>query len=114
MTDTIFAKIIARQIPADIVYEDDQVLAFKDIQPQAPIHILIVPKRAIATINDLQAEDAELVGRMFLAAKHIAADLGIAENGYRTVMNCNEAGGQLVFHLHLHLLAGRLMGWPPG
>ena len=114
MSDTIFSKIIAREIPADIVYETDQVLAFKDINPQAPVHVLIVPKKPIATINDLEAADAELVGQLFLAAQQIAADLGVAESGYRTVMNCNQDGGQDVFQLHLHLLAGRLMGWPPG
>lgn len=114
MNETIFSKIINREIPADIVYETDQVLAFRDINPQAPIHVLIIPKQAISTINDLTSEHAELVGQLFLAAKQIAQDLGVAEAGYRTVMNCNKEGGQDVFHLHLHLLAGRQMGWPPG
>ena len=114
MSDTIFGKIIRKEIPVTPVYEDEYVLAFNDIQPQAPVHILIIPKQSIATINDLQPSDAELVGRMFLAAQHIAKSQGFAEAGYRTVMNCNADGGQVVFHLHLHLLAGREMGWPPG
>jgi histidine triad (HIT) family protein len=114
MSTTVFGKIIAGEIPADIVYDDEQVLAFRDINPQAPIHILIVPKKPIATINDLTPGDAELIGRLFLAAKQIAADLGVAESGYRTVMNCNRDGGQDVFHIHLHFLAGRALGWPPG
>ena len=114
MSETVFSKIIDRKIPADIVYETDQVLAFKDINPQAPVHVLIVPKQPIATINDLDAADAELIGQLFLAAKQIAYDLGVAESGYRTVLNCNRDGGQDVFHIHLHLLAGRRLGWPPG
>ena len=114
MSETIFSKIIAREIPADIVYETDEVLAFRDINPQAPVHVLIIPKRPIATLNDLEAGDAELVGKLFLAAKQVAAELGVADAGYRTVLNCNRDGGQDVFHVHLHLLAGRRMGWPPG
>ncbi|MCB1807196.1 MAG: histidine triad nucleotide-binding protein [Candidatus Competibacteraceae bacterium] len=114
MSETIFSKIIAREIPADIVFENDQVLAFRDINPQAPVHVLIIPKKPIATLNELADADAELVGQLFLAAKQIAADMGVAEAGYRTVMNCNRDGGQDVFHIHLHLLAGRQMGWPPG
>jgi histidine triad (HIT) family protein len=114
MSDTIFSKIIAGEIPADIVYDDDRVLAFRDINPQAPVHVLIIPKKAIPTINDLTPQDSELIGHMFQAARRIAADLGVAGSGYRTVMNCNEDGGQDVFHIHLHLLAGRRMGWPPG
>lgn len=114
MSETIFSKIIAREIPADIVYETEQVLAFRDINPQAPIHILIIPKRPIATINDLVPDDALLVGQLYLAAQQIAAAEGVAEAGYRTVMNCNSEGGQDVFHIHLHFLAGRQMGWPPG
>ena len=89
-------------------------MAFKDINPQAPIHILIIPKKHIPTINDLSPEDAELVGKMVLLAKKLAADQGIAERGYRLVFNCNREGGQMVFHIHLHLLGGRAMGWPPG
>ena len=114
MSETIFSKIIAREIPADIVFENDQVLAFRDINPQAPVHVLIIPKKPNATLNELADADAELVGQLFLAAKQIAADMGVAEAGYRTVMNCNRDGGQDVFHIHLHLLAGRQMGWPPG
>lgn len=114
MSDTLFSKIINREIPADIVYEDDDVLAFRDINPQAPVHVLVVPRRPIATINDLAPGDAELVGKMFLAAKQIAEAEGIAERGYRTVMNCNPEAGQSVFHIHLHVLGGRAMAWPPG
>jgi histidine triad (HIT) family protein len=114
MSETVFSKIIARAIPADIVYEDEQVLAFHDIQPQAPVHIVIIPKKPIATLNDLTPADAELVGRLFLVAKQVAEDLGVAANGYRTLINCNRDGGQYIFHLHMHLLAGRPMGWPPG
>ncbi|MGD9583128.1 MAG: histidine triad nucleotide-binding protein [Lysobacterales bacterium] len=114
MTDTLFAKIIRREIPATIVFEDDQVLGFKDIDPKAPLHVLFVPRRAVATVNDLVDDDAELIGRLVLAAKHYAAEQGYAERGYRLVMNCNQDGGQSVFHIHLHLLAGRRMAWPPG
>lgn len=114
MSETLFSKIINREIPADIVFENDDVLGFKDINPQAPVHVLFIPKRAIATLNDLQAGDAELVGKLFLAAKEHAMAEGHAEDGYRCVMNCNDHGGQTVFHIHLHLLAGRPMRWPPG
>ncbi|MEO5342455.1 MAG: histidine triad nucleotide-binding protein [Gammaproteobacteria bacterium SHHR-1] len=114
MTDCLFCKIIAGDIPAARVYEDDQVLGFRDINPQAPTHVLLIPKRHIATLNDVQAEDAELIGRLYLAARQVAADEGIAEAGYRTLFNCNRAGGQEVYHLHLHLLGGRQMTWPPG
>jgi len=114
MSETIFSKIIRREIPADIIHEDDDVLAFRDINPQAPVHILIIPKKPIATLNDIQPEDAPLIGKLFLTARQIAADQGFAENGYRTVFNCNRDGGQEVYHIHLHLLAGRPMNWPPG
>lgn len=114
MSDCLFCKIVAGDIPADKVYEDQEVLAFRDIRPQAPIHVLVIPKRHIATINDLTPEDAGLVGRLYLTAKQIAADLGVAESGYRTVMNCNRDSGQDVYHIHLHVLAGRRMQWPPG
>jgi histidine triad (HIT) family protein len=107
MSETIFSKIIKREIPADIVYEDDEILAFRDINPQAPVHVLVIPRVEIATVNDIRPEQAELVGRMVLAAQKIAADEGIAEDGYRLVMNCNRHGCQEVFHLHLHLLGGR-------
>ena len=113
MPETIFTKIINKEIPADIVYEDDLCLAFKDINPQAPIHLLIIPKKPIATINDIAEEDRELVGHLFFTAGKIARDLGIAEDGYRAVMNCNKNGGQDVYHIHLHLLAGKRLGWPP-
>ena len=111
---TLFDKIIAREIPADIVHEDDEVLAFRDIRPQAPVHVLFIPKRPIATLDDAVASDAELIGKLALAAAAYARREGYAERGYRIVMNCNEDGGQTVFHIHLHLLAGRAMGWPPG
>ncbi len=114
MSDDLFLRIIRREIPAEIVYENDRVLAFRDIDPQAPVHVLIVPKTRFATINDLQAEHAALLGEMVLAARDIAVAEGIADNGYRLVMNCNADGGQSVFHIHLHLLGGRRMHWPPG
>lgn len=114
MTDCTFCKITAGKTPAAVVYEDDQVLAFRDIQPEAPVHIIIIPKRHIATLNDLTAADAELVGRMHLAAQQAARELGVAESGYRTVINCNRDAGQYIFHIHMHLLAGRMLGWPPG
>jgi histidine triad (HIT) family protein len=114
MSDDLFLKIIAREIPADIVYETDEVFAFRDINPQAPLHVLIIPKVHIATMNDLDASHHELVGKLFEAAKKIAQSEGVAEDGYRVVMNCNAAGGQAVYHIHLHLLGGRQMGWPPG
>ena len=114
MSDTLFAKIAAGEIPADIVYVDEDVVAFRDVSPQAPTHVLVIPRKPIPTINDLEPQDAELVGKLFLAAKKIAEDEGIAEAGYRTLINCNAAGGQSVYHLHLHLLGGRTMRWPPG
>ena len=114
MSDDLFLKIINREIPADIIYETDEVLAFRDINPQAPTHVLIIPKEHIRTMNDLDDEHSSLVGKLFLAAKEIAAKEGIAENGYRVAMNCNSDGGQAVYHIHLHLLGGRQMGWPPG
>jgi histidine triad (HIT) family protein len=114
MNNTIFDKIISKEIPASIVYEDDEILAFKDINPQAPIHILIIPKKHIPTINDIEINDLELTGKLIFRAKLIAKELGIAEEGYRLVFNCNKNGGQEVYHIHLHLLAGRSMQWPPG
>ncbi|EKE84748.1 histidine triad nucleotide-binding protein [Idiomarina xiamenensis] len=110
---TIFSQIIERKIPANIVYEDDIALAFEDINPQAPVHLLIIPKQPIATVNDIQAADCESVGHLYLVAAKIAQQQGFAEDGYRLVMNCNEHGGQTVYHIHLHLLAGKAMGWPP-
>ena len=114
MTDCIFCKIADGEIETDFVYEDDQVVAFRDLNPQAPTHVLVIPRAHIATTNDLTAENAELVGRMTLAAKQVAEQDGIAERGYRTVLNCNPEAGQSVFHIHLHVLGGRPMGWPPG
>lgn len=114
MGDTIFSKIIRREIPADIVYENDDVLAFRDLNPQAPVHVLFIPKQPLATLDDATAADALLLGKLLLAAAAYARQEGFAEQGYRTVINCNEHGGQTVFHLHLHLLAGRHMHWPPG
>ncbi|MDH5485663.1 MAG: histidine triad nucleotide-binding protein [Gammaproteobacteria bacterium] len=114
MTDCIFCKIISGDIPGDIVYQDDDVLAFRDLTPQAPMHVLVIPKKHISTINDIQPEDAALIGKMFLAAQQVAKEEGYTERGYRTVMNCNAEAGQSVFHIHLHVLAGRAMHWPPG
>lgn len=111
--DCLFCKIIHREIPADIIYEDDQVVAFNDINPQAPHHSLIIPKRHIATLNDITPDDHNLLGSLFSAAATIAKQQGFAEQGYRTVFNCNEQGGQTVYHIHLHLLGGKPLGWPP-
>ena len=114
MSDTLFDRIIRREIPADIVFEDEDILAFRDIQPQAPVHVLFIPKRPVATLNDLQIDDTLLAGKLILAAAAYAKREGFAEAGYRTVFNCNADGGQSVYHIHLHLLAGRQMTWPPG
>ncbi len=114
MSDTLFTKIVNREIPADIVYEDDEVLAFRDIAPKAPVHVLFIPKRAIATLNDLGEADALLIGKLILAATRWAKAQGFADKGYRLVSNCNRDGGQTVFHIHVHLLAGRMLEWPPG
>ena len=114
MKETIFDKIISKEISSEIVYEDDNYLAFKDINPQAPIHILIIPKKRISTINDLNIDDSKIIGQMILIARDIAKSLDIDESGYRLVFNCNEDGGQTVFHIHLHLLGGRSLNWPPG
>ncbi|MDH5614029.1 MAG: histidine triad nucleotide-binding protein [Gammaproteobacteria bacterium] len=114
MSDCLFCKMVKGEIPPDIVYEDNDVLAFRDINPQSPTHVLVIPKRHISTINDLESGDAELVGKLYLAAKKVAEKDGIAEAGFRTVMNCNESAGQTVFHIHLHVLGGRRMSWPPG
>ena len=104
---TIFDKILAREIPADIVYEDDQVLAFKDIAPRAPVHYLIIPKQRIATLNDASSADQALLGHMMLSAAQLAREAGIAEDGYRVQMNVNKGGGQVVYHIHLHMFGGR-------
>jgi histidine triad (HIT) family protein len=114
MTDTIFARIIRREIPADIVYEDNDVLAFRDVNPQAPVHVLFIPKQAIATLGDATAADGPLLGKLLLAAASYAREQGLEKSGYRTVINTNDDGGQTVYHLHVHLLAGRRMTWPPG
>jgi histidine triad (HIT) family protein len=114
MADDLFLKIINREIPAEIIYETDDILAFRDINPQAPVHVLIIPKEHIPTMNDLEPQHAEVVGKMFMVAAELAALEGISDDGYRVVMNCNEAGGQAVYHIHLHLLGGRQMVWPPG
>lgn len=113
MSETIFTKIINKEIPADILFEDDRALAFKDINPQAPIHFLVIPKKAIATTNDISAEDEAVVGYLHRVASQVCEELGVAEQGFRTVMNCNEHGGQTVYHIHLHVLAGKPLGWPP-
>jgi histidine triad (HIT) family protein len=113
MTDNIFLKIVERKIPADIVYEDDRSLAFRDINPQAPVHILIIPKKVIRTHADVTDADKELVGHLHLVAAKLAQQLGL-KDGYRLVLNCQESAGQTVPHLHLHLLGGRAMHWPPG
>lgn len=114
MNNCIFCQIASRQLPAVIEHEDENILAFRDIHPQAPVHILIIPKKHIATVNDLKAEDAELVGNIILVARQLAQRLRIDARGYRLNFNCNFDGGQAVYHLHLHLLGGRKMGWPPG
>jgi histidine triad (HIT) family protein len=114
MKDCLFCKVIAREIPGQIVFEDDDLLAFRDINPQAPLHVLIVPKRHIATLNDLTPADDVLVGKVFRRAATLAAENGYADRGYRTVFNCNREAGQSVFHIHLHVLAGRSLAWPPG
>jgi histidine triad (HIT) family protein len=111
---TLFEKIIAREIPADIVYEDADCVAFRDINPQAPHHVLVVPRRPIVSIAHANAGDAALIGRMFLATAAVARELGLEEHGYRLVTNVGEHGGQSVFHLHIHILGGRPLGWPPG
>ena len=112
--DCLFCKIIAGDVLADIIYESDTAIAFRDINPRAPTHVLIVPREHIATINDINPEQEAIVGSLFSAARDIAAQEGISDDGYRAVMNCNAAAGQTVFHLHLHLLGGRILGWPPG
>ena len=112
--DCLFCKIANGEIPAKIVHEDDQVLAFEDVNPQAPLHVLIIPRRHISTLNDLVEGDEALLGVMITRAAQIADDQGHAQDGYRTVFNCNRGAGQSVFHIHLHLLAGRSLTWPPG
>ncbi len=114
MTDCLFCRIAADEIPTAKLYDDGEVLVFRDINPEAPVHLLLVPRRHIPTLNDLTEADATLIGRLYLAGQRVAAELGVAESGYRTVINCNRDAGQIVFHVHMHLLAGRELGWPPG
>jgi len=110
----LFCKIVEKKIPSKIVYEDENVLAFEDINPQAPVHILVVPKKHISTSLEITNDDNELVGLMFQASNRIAKQKNIADRGFRLVMNCNRESGQTVFHIHLHVLGGRIMHWPPG
>lgn len=112
--DCLFCRIAKGKIPAQIVYADDDLVAFKDIQPQAPTHLLIIPREHIATINDIHSDQASLLGKMVLKAKHLAKENALADSGYRLVFNVNSGGGQAVYHIHLHLLGGRQMTWPPG
>jgi histidine triad (HIT) family protein len=114
MEGCLFCRIVNKEIPADIVFENDKLLAFRDIDPQAPVHILIIPKEHITTTNDLNNNNKELIGELVLTAKNLATKYNIAEDGYRMVFNCNKSGGQAVYHIHLHLLGGRQMKWPPG
>ena len=112
--DCLFCKIIKREIPADIVYEDDHVLAFNDISPQAPTHQLIIPKKHISTLNDIDETELATIGRLQFTAAKLAQEQGFAKDGYRVVMNCNEMGGQTVYHIHMHLMGGRTFTWPAG
>lgn len=114
MADTIFGKIIRKEIPAKIIHEDDLCLAFHDVSPQAPVHILVIPKKPIVSIEQLAAEDASLLGHLWLTIQQIARQMNLAEAGYRVVVNCGRDGGQSVDHLHFHILGGRPMKWPPG
>ncbi len=112
--DCLFCKIANGKLNSDILYQDNEVIAFRDINPQAPTHILIIPKKHISTLNDLSDTDTTLMGKLFTTARNLAKEIGFAEDGYRLVMNCNDHGGQTVFHIHLHLLGGRPFSWPPG
>ena len=114
MSDCLFCKIRDNEISANIAYENDDVIAFHDVNPQAPVHILIIPKTHIPTVNDLGDSDERIMGKLFSSAKIIAAQQGVSDDGYRLVVNCNEKAGQTVFHIHMHLLAGRSLSWPPG
>ena len=114
MSDCLFCKMVSGEIQPDVVYEDDDVLAFRDVNPQAPLHVLVIPKTHIATTNDLDTGNVDVIGKLYLAARQIAMDEGVADPGYRMVMNCNPGAGQSVYHIHLHVLAGRPLGWPPG
>jgi histidine triad (HIT) family protein len=112
--ECLFCKMVGREIEPDVVFEDDEVLAFNDIDPQAPTHVLIIPKKHIATLNDVGEEDVALMGRLHRIAAELARQRGFAEDGYRVVMNCNEQGGQSVYHIHMHLMGGRRFSWPAG
>ena len=112
--DCLFCKIVEKKIPADIVYESENIIAFKDIEPKAPIHCLIIPKKHISTINDIDGSNSNIIGLMYEAAAQLARTLNVDKDGYRVVMNCNSNGGQTVYHIHLHILAGRQLSWPPG
>lgn len=114
MSDCLFCKILEGKIPCDKIYENEHVIAFRDINPQAPTHVLVIPRNHISTVNDLTGEDNNIVGEMVLAAQAVAKQEGIDEAGYRLIMNCNEGAGQTVFHIHLHVLGGRALHWPPG
>ena len=111
---TIFTKIINKEIPADILFENDNVIAFRDVNPVAPVHFLVIPKKEIPTLNDINENDKDIIGELFLVAKKLAKIEGLEKKGYRTIFNCNEDGGQTVFHIHLHVMGGRQMEWPPG
>ncbi len=114
MADCLFCKMVEGEIKPDIVYEDEEILAFRDISPQAPVHVLVIPKQHIPTLNDLDKDHAELIGKLFLVASKVAEREGVAQTGYRTIINCNRDAGQEVFHIHLHVIGGRSMKWPPG
>lgn len=112
--DCLFCKLVAGEIPATILYEDQDVIAFEDIMPQAPVHFLVIPKKHISTLNDLTDKDKLVMGSLPIVASKIAKEKGVADDGYRLVMNCNENGGQTVYHIHMHVLADRKLTWPPG
>ncbi|MEW5745032.1 MAG: histidine triad nucleotide-binding protein [Nitrospirota bacterium] len=114
MADCLFCKIVERKIPAKIVYEDDRVLAFEDINPQAPVHTLVIPRKHIPTLNDIADDDVTLMGHLVRVTSTIAAEKGVAERGFRVVANCNPESGQIVYHIHFHVIGGRQMNWPPG
>ncbi|MFV2060192.1 MAG: histidine triad nucleotide-binding protein [Gammaproteobacteria bacterium] len=110
----LFCKIINKEIPSDIIYEDQDILGFNDVNPQAPIHALFIPKKHISTVNDFSDTETLIAGKLIMAAQHYASNISVADNGYRLVMNCNNDGGQTVYHIHCHFLAGRQLHWPPG
>ncbi|NLW21965.1 MAG: histidine triad nucleotide-binding protein [Tissierellia bacterium] len=114
MEDCIFCKIVNKEIPSEIIYEDDKVMAFKDVNPQSPVHVLVIPKEHIESSNDIDDNNSQLIGHIFVTIKELAKELGIDEDGYRIVNNCGSFGGQTVYHIHFHLLGGRKFSWPPG